>query len=179
MLRADKNAKVLGIYWYAVLLVIMIVVVSMVGIVFGAKYDTRDIESRILANKIANCVSQGGILNEKVFSSEFKNNFLKNCGVSFGDFENEYYISVEFYDYGSCVKNGNSLVCGILLGVDNFDTTLTRHLNTFCSLDSGKGKLPFCKERSFYAIAKVPGTILERKAVVKIKTIINRVEENV
>jgi hypothetical protein len=138
--------KTISIYWFAILIIVAAAIVYMVVSVYGQPYDVRQIESDILANNIAGCISEGGYLKEKIINDvEFSENFLEKCNLNFEspDFEKssgEYYVSIRFQDFNS----GNQIGAEIINGNVN--------LKLACEL---KGKTnPACSSKSFYVIDK-------------------------
>ena len=61
--------KILSPYWFVILVLIAGGVFAMVYAFYGAPYDVRWIESRILMNKVADCVSYEGKINSLLISS--------------------------------------------------------------------------------------------------------------
>ncbi len=97
-LKNKKGAeKLISIYWFAILILVAGTLVYMVSIFYGNPYDVREIETNILINKAADCLSKDGKLNEKLFDEEFQ--ILEKCHLNFGNEESEYYLEIEFYDF--------------------------------------------------------------------------------
>jgi hypothetical protein len=159
--------KTISIYWFAILIIVAGAVVYMVVSVYGQPYDVRQIESDILANNIADCISEGGYLKEKVLNdASFKENFLKQCNLNFDvpDFpksKGEYYAQVNFYDFNT----GNKI---------NFEVTDGNlNLKQFCEL---KGKTnPTCSQKSFYVIIDKS----QQSYRIDIISIVNKADKNV
>ncbi len=61
--------KVLSIYWFAIIVIVAGGVFGMAYNFYGAPYDVRELEGDVLSNKIADCISSQGYLNEKLFNS--------------------------------------------------------------------------------------------------------------
>ena len=96
--------KTISVYWFAILVIVAGAVIYMVSLVYGEPYDIRKAETDILANKIADCMNEGGYLNEEVLTETFKQNFLERCNLNIGaaDFPEsmvEYYIEIDIYDF--------------------------------------------------------------------------------
>jgi len=163
--------KILSIYWFAILFIVAAGIVYLVYIFYGAPYDIRGLEASFLTNKIADCISQGGLLREEVFKGgKFllnENNFLEKCNLNFnvedeyGWKEHEqYYVEISFYDF----SNLDSPLFSFNVG--------ERNLNDFCG-EKGNS-LPFCFEKSFYTLDKE-----NNQYVIKILSIVRKTEKNV
>jgi len=108
-LKLNKRGgdKVISVYWFAILILVAGGVFIMVSIFYGHPYDVRQVESELLTNKVVDCLSYGGVLNEALFkdnkvSMGFKESFLEICDITFDveeSFEDEpqYYLRVDFY----------------------------------------------------------------------------------
>ena len=60
----DKKGtdKIISVYWFAVLFIVAGGIVYMTAIFYGEPYDVREIEANLLTNQIADCLSEGGKL---------------------------------------------------------------------------------------------------------------------
>ena len=54
--------KIISVYWFVILFLVAGTIAYSVSIFYGNPYDVREIESNILANKIADSNSNGRIL---------------------------------------------------------------------------------------------------------------------
>ena len=109
LLKKDQRGtdKILSMYWFAILVIIAGGVFAMVYNFYGAPYDIRESESSLLANRIADCVSQNGKINPDFFSegnfnSEIEKNILEECTLNFNvemGYQNvpQYFFEIEFY----------------------------------------------------------------------------------
>ena len=98
--------RIVSIYWFAILFIVAAAIVYMAGLFYGTPYDVRQIEQRILENRISDCLVKGGYLREDVFSSEFSNNFLEKCFLNFNTEDvygwnesGQYYIEIEIFEF--------------------------------------------------------------------------------
>ncbi len=117
--------KLLSLYWFVVIVIISGGVIAMAYNFYGAPYDVRGVESAILSNKVADCISSKGELNgflynESGLKKDSGGNFLQNCGINF-NVENEnnwagepqYFIDINFYNVNDTtnsvfeIKKGN------------------------------------------------------------------------
>ena len=125
MFFSDKIGaeKILSIYWFVILIITVVGIYGMVALYYDHPYDIRELEANLLANKIADCISYQGELNESLFngttgklSDEFNKDFLNICGINFNTEKEhkwgediQYYSEINFYDLdknslGSIIK---------------------------------------------------------------------------
>ena len=170
MLRIIKNNKgadkVLSIYWFVVIVIITVGVIAMVYNFYGAPYDVREVESGILSNKVADCISY----NSSGFKSDSGENFLGDCGITLtteSDWNNEiqYLIDVNFYN----VNDTNSSVFELKKGNLNFISE--------CYIKKTSGadysRLVKCDEKRLYALDNYGNQYL-----IKIITGVKKAEKN-
>lgn len=170
--------KILSIYWFVILTLIAGGVFAMVYVFYGAPYDVREIESEILAEKIANCISSEGIIDseffvEGTFNTKINETFIKKCNFNFnveegyGDAnEAQYFYEVGFYTPENIANsafifyNGNSNWKG----------------DCFIKKENGKEytNLAKCTEKRFYALSEE-----ENQYLIKILSVIGKSEKNV
>jgi len=176
----DKRGtdKILSIYWFVILTLIAGGVFAMVYVFYGAPYDVREIESEILAEKIADCISSKGIIDSEffidgTFNTKIGENFNEKCNFNFnveegyGDTnEVQYFYEVEFYTLEDLANpafnfyNGNS----------NWEA------DCFIKKENDKEyvKLAKCTEKRFYALSGEGNQYL-----IKILSVIGKSEKNV
>ncbi|MEK6842802.1 MAG: hypothetical protein AABX84_03215, partial [Nanoarchaeota archaeon] len=65
--------KILSIYWFVILFIIATGIFAMVYVFYKTPFDVRGIESEILASRVAECVSQQGVLDSKWISENLGN----------------------------------------------------------------------------------------------------------
>lgn len=131
----------IGIYWFAIIVIISGAVIYMISVIYGQPYDVRTVEAEAMASNVADCVSYGGYVNSAVFTPDFKSGFMQKCGLNF-DTEStwqsgQYYAEVNVYDFESgqklaTVSGGNS------------------DLKQFCGLKGNT--LPVCSTKTVYGI---------------------------
>ena len=150
--------KILTIYWFVVLTIIAGGIFAMVYIFYSTPYDVRGIESEIFAERIADCISRQGIIDQSFFSGKDFNKavtgnvFTKKCNTNFnveegyGDINQiQYFYRVEFYT----LKNTVTPVYSFYDGNTNWESD--------CAIkkDSKDYKrIAQCKEERFYALNK-------------------------
>lgn len=108
----DKRGadKFLSIFWFLILFLVAGAVVYMAFLFYGSPFNIRETEGQILGDRIADCLTNKGYLNNAIFSPEFKNNFLGACHINFdtedfSDWKNnaQYYSGVEIYNFDNTV----------------------------------------------------------------------------
>lgn len=165
--------KVLSIYWFFILFISAAAVVYMVSTFYGHPYDVRELEANVLANNLADCISQEGKLNSGLFSNggfneDFKTNFLQNCRINFETEEQwkgelQYSLKIDFFR----VSDTNNPVFEIQGG----------NLNLFSSCELQKDevyeKLARCVERRFYSVGE------GEQYLIKILSVVRKSEKNV
>lgn len=108
--KKDKRGtdKMLSMYWFAIILLVSVGIFAMVYIFYSAPYEVREIETKILSQKIVDCFSRQGRINPGVMSKNQFNpgfNLLEECSLTF-EVEDEYdwkeeeqfFVEVEFYE---------------------------------------------------------------------------------
>jgi len=110
--KNKKGDKILSIYWFLIIFIVSGAVIYMAASFYGAPYDVRMTESRALGDQIANCVTNGGFLNDSVMGAEFQKNFMRYCHLNFSvensygwTNKSEYYVGLGIYDYDNGTFN--------------------------------------------------------------------------
>lgn len=109
-----RGDKIISVYWFVILFIVAGAVVYMAALFYGAPYDVREAETRILTNQIADCLSEGGYLRGGILGNEdFKNNFLQKCNLNFNvedvygwKEQEQYYVEVHFYELDQNAVDG-------------------------------------------------------------------------
>ena len=136
--------KILSVYWFAILLIVAGAIVYLVSSFYGKPYDVREMEARLLTDKIANCLSAGGNIKEN-WQGLNADNFLEECRLvftvedSYGWDDDQYYAEIKISDFDS----GQSL---------NEVNAGNPNLKLDCAVDDKN--FPLCLERSMYSIDK-------------------------
>src|SRR3989344_4017276 len=97
LLDNKKGDKILSIYWFAILAIVVVGIVAMVIVFYGKPYDIRKEESGVLTMKIADCLSDGKYLDKKINNE----NIIAECHFVLND---EYFFEVSALN----IKQGNS-----------------------------------------------------------------------
>ena len=137
MIIKEKKAgeRILSIYLFIIYIIVSIGIVSGVLLVYGKELDVREVEAGVLGDKIIDCLTEQGILNEAVFTENF--DLLDFCRLDFS--EEEYAVRVELLDFYS-----NEQINKIEVGRKDFFE--------FCN-EKGE-KLPKCDEKEVYVLRK-------------------------
>ena len=163
-MKKNKRAdKIISVYWFAILFLVAAAIVYMVVVFYGKPYDVRELEANLLTNKIADCLSQGGLLNKENLDTE---NFIPNCKLNFNvediygwKEQGQYYFEVH--------------VTGFIDTVSVFDAAGGNvNLKDFCG-KTGKN-LPTCLEREFYTLDSD-----KNQYKIKILSVVRKTEKNV
>lgn len=160
-----RGDKLISVYWFTILILVAGGISAMVYIFYSAPYDVREMEGAIMINQVADCISQKGKINEKIFEEDFQNNFLEKCHLNFNaedDWEElQYYLDVKIY------------------GIDDLENPIINlsegNLNWISSCEIANDnyeKLAKCVEGRFYVLG-------DKQYLVEILSIIRKSEKNV
>lgn len=178
--KIDKKGtdKILSMYWFIILVLVAGGVFAMVYSFYSAPYDVRETESKILAEKIADCISKNGVINSEfinggVFNTEINKTFSNNCSFNFAVEEGygdnkvtQYFYEVDFYT----PKDAENSAFSFDGGNSNWK------VDCFIKKESDKDytKLAKCTEKRFYALGGNGEQYL-----IKILSVIGKSEKNV
>ena len=161
--------KVLSMYWFAILILVAGGVVAMVTTFQSYPYDVREVEANLLSDKVVDCISSQGILNQDLFSEEgfdenFVNNFLDICGINLNSNyeEEQYYFEINFYNLTSLDKS----LFEIYKGNANFKAD--------CEIEEDYKRFATCVEKRFYSVDE-----LNKQYLVDVLSIVAKVDKNV
>ena len=143
MIKNKKaGERILSIYLFIIYIVVAIGIVSGVLLVYGSKLDIREIEAEVLNDKVIDCLTEQGNLEQEVFEQDF--DLLSFCGFDFKDNsgkyqgEEQYGVSIELFDFDSLIELKEKIVFG------------REDFLEFCGLE-GK-KIPKCSEKKIYVL---------------------------
>lgn len=162
-LRNRKGEEVLSLYWFALIIIVAGGIFGMVWIFYGNTYDIRDIEANLLIDKIADCISYGGKIDDSIISNGEVIQFdFSQCHLNFDGEEEEFFYKVEIYKFedleNPCFeKNAGNL-----------------NLEAAYSINEYSENLPTGAEKSFYSLDN-----LENQYVIKILTVVRKIKQNV
>lgn len=179
-IQMDKKGsdKILSIYWFVILTLVAGGIFAMVYVFYGAPSDVREIEANLLAQKLADCVSKNGLIEENLFlngdfNPAINSYFTDRCDITFdveegyGDEEKiQYFYKIEFYEIKDVVNPMFVISDGNL----NWESE--------CFIEKSNSKdylrLVKCKERRFYAVDKG-----QKQYLIKILSGVGKSEKNV
>ena len=162
--------KLISVYWFLILFLAAAAVVYMVSNFYSYPIDVREVEANILTEKVADCLAYGGQINpalisEGKFDVQFKEGFLKECGLNFDtEFDGEqYYVDVEIYD---SLESKDAVF---------FIEEGNLNLATNCEIQKDKAieKLATCVNQRFYTVAG------DKQYFIDIKSAVRKAEKNV
>ncbi len=162
--------KILSVYWFVILILVAGGLFGMVYVFYGTPYDIRELETKLMIDKIADCVSYAGRINLNLISQgTFNENFnlSTNCNLVFNSeewAEEQYYAEVNFYK----IDNLNNALFKISDGNNN--------LLTSCEIQQDKeySRLAKCQRGSFYSIDNS-----NNQYIIKILASVRKAEKNV
>lgn len=166
-----KGDKVLSVYWFAILLITAGGVFAMVYIFYGTPYDVREVETDLLVNQIADCVSYAGQINTNFISngesfSKTKEDVFDECHLVFDSSEwddEQYYAEVNFYKLED-LRNP----------VLNFNIGNNKWITSCDASDKDYERLAKCLKKSFYSVDG-----LGNQYIIKIMSVVRKSEKNV
>ncbi len=171
--------KVISVYWFAIIVIVAGGVIAMVYTFYSSPYDVRELEGEVLANKVADCVSFQGKLNEELFDIEgnfnlkFSEDFFEVCGLNFEtENENGWEESEQFFVEGVFYDLDENEIFGFSKGNLN--------LKADCFIPDKKRKdyekLSKCVEKRIYSVGISEG---EEQYLIKILVGVDKAEKNV
>lgn len=172
MLR-NKRAmeKILGIYWFAVLVIVAGAVVGMVVMAYSIGFDVRSVESDFMIQKISRCIAEGGFL--KIDLENFQGDLLQECGMYFGEIpeDSEYFVAIDWYEKAEWEGKSPS-------DITKSNKRITAGRGSLedigCQNNIG-GNAPYCRSGWFYVLQEGEE---QKQLMVKITAAVNKVEEN-
>lgn len=163
MKRKRGAEEVMSLYWLVILFIAAGGIIGMVLIFYGNPYDIRDIEASLLVDKIANCISYGGKINNLIISDGETGEFtFSNCHLNFSYEEDEYFYKISIYKFEDLENY--------------FFETRGGNLNLEASyaINEYSENLPVGVERSFYSLDNV-----SNQYIIKILGVVRKTEQNV
>ena len=129
-MKKQGAEKFLSIYWFFIIFLVAGAVIFMAALFYGSPYNIRAIESDILTERIADCMTERGYLNEQVLAPDFKDNFLEKCHLTFDteDFSDwasngQYYTEIRTSRFDSnAPQNSGQKLMDLSIGNVNLKT---------------------------------------------------------
>ena len=140
-IKGKKGAdKIISVYWFAILFIVAAAMVYMVSSFYGKPFDVREVETGLLSDKIADCISYGGYMQDvKDILQDCYFNFNTEDVYGWGQ-QGQYYLRVDIYDFNADM-NAEPL---------KEMTAGNINLVNYCG-QKGEG-LPNCLDRDLYTI---------------------------
>jgi len=151
-MKNKKGDKLISIYWFLILTIIVVGIVIMVNSFYGTPYDVRVLEAEILNNHISNCISSGGKMNPFLiwpttgqYQESFRDDFTERCRINFAGHNYfdplEYYVEVNLYNKFdkqpfATLFYGNKNWIGDCQANDKYQNLATCFNSTFYSSDN-------------------------------------------
>lgn len=170
-IKQNKRAdKLISVFWFAILGIVAGGIFAMVYIYYGAPYDVRDIESNLLINKLADCISYGGRINSEILSGgnfSWSQQNLDKCNIILNSDEWEeiqFYAQIDFYK----LENMATPTFSIKEGNNKWLAS--------CEVQEEKERerLAKCNEGKFYSLDEKGN-----QYIIKILTAVRKAEKNV
>lgn len=166
-----RGDKVISVYWFAILIIVAGGIFAMVYLFYGTPYDIREVESNLLINNIADCVSYAGQINANFISNgEFfqktGEDIFNECHLAFDSSEwdeEQYYTEVNFYK----LEDLNNPVL-------NFNAGNNKWISSCDTKDKDYERLAKCLKKSFYSIDD-----LGNQYIIKVLSVVRKSEKNV
>lgn len=167
--------KVLSVYWFVILIATAGGISAMVYNFYSYPYDIRSVESKVLSDKLSDCISQGGILNSGLFdeTGKLKENLNESiigiCSLNFApessfNGEEQFYFEINFYN----ASNPQNPALEISHGNSAWKADCE------ISKDKDYKNLAKCNNEEFYSLDSSGKAYL-----IKILTITKKTEKNV
>ena len=95
--KAAIGEGVIMIYRLVVVSFIALIVLGVSSVFYGHYVDVRDVEARILARDVVDCLAPAGVLDLGKISDENRKSLLSYCGF---DSDDRFYVGVDVVDAG-------------------------------------------------------------------------------
>lgn len=174
MILKNKKAgeRILSIYLFVIYIIVCIGVVSGVILFYGARLDIRTAEAGVLSDKVIDCITEKGMLNEEVLKDKF--DILNYCNFDIKDNsdsskgDEQYGVRIELFDFNSCSNDNNQVVCSN--EIQKIEAGRKDFLE-YCGL-AGK-KIPKCDKKEVYILDNGNGILM------RITSSVGQIEKNV
>jgi hypothetical protein len=171
----DKKGdeRVLSIYLFIIYIIVAIALVSGVIIFYGTPLDIRELEARVLTDRIIYCLVDKGELTGEVLNKDLDIKVL--CGLDFKDNtkkyagEEQYGLKVTISKFESCSKNEDRyLSCA-----SNENSFEYGRMDFFSYCGANGNKIPKCYNQQIYVLNNGIPYLLD------ISSTVGKVEANV
>lgn len=162
-LNKRGGEEIMVLYLIAMVFVVAGGLAGMVLIFAGSPYDIREIEATLLMEKIADCISYGGRINENfILNGTAQNTNLDICHLNFEGEEEEFFYRINFYELNNLDNSFMEIRGGNL------------NLEASYSINEYSENLPKGAEKSFYSLDDS-----DNQYIIKILTVVKKFEQNV
>lgn len=170
----DKKAdeRILSFYWIIIFVLIAIAIVSATYFFYKAPFDIREVEARVLNDKIVECIAKNGFIRkDNIANLGLEGQTLEEvCGLNFDDSsydKNQYYIEIN-------INGGNSAADRVII----FDKDDSGEFKELCGQDAEK--YPVCHTSRFSVLDDDGNYGSDGGFVfVEVITSVNKVNQNV
>ena len=164
--------RILSLYLFIIYIIVCVGVVSGVILFYGTGLDIRIAEVGVLSDKVIDCITDSGNLDEKVLKDDF--DLLNFCNFDFKDNsgfykgEEQYGVRIELFDINSCNDENGTIICS------NEIKKIEAGRKDFLEYCELKGeKIPKCDKKEVYVLNS------EKEVLMKITGAVGQTEKNV
>lgn len=164
MKNKKAGTRLLSFYWLIIFVIISIGIVSATVIFYGDPFDVRQVESRILSDKIIECIIEDGQLKQDVWDGLNRDgtNLQEICNL---DFQKQGYDLPQFYvEVKVSNEEGKEVI---------YDEGGLGRYKAFCVADTRN--YPICHKEKLFVLDQVNNEFTE----VNIFTSVAKTKQNV
>ncbi len=90
------DEKYLSFWWYLIIIIVGVGIAAGVFIFYSSPIDARDVESKIIYDRLSDCLVRNGFLEQDVFSSNF--DIFEKCEINKEIFSGQtnFYFNIKF-----------------------------------------------------------------------------------
>ncbi len=163
MIKNKKGGeRVLSLYWFLILGIVAIVVVSGVFIFYSAQTDVREVETNILADKIIQCFVNNGVFDSVKFIKSETEGIEKTCNLVLNDLSYKYQDPEQYYVKVTLMREG----------IKKEIKTRMQEYEPYCGQKRSKKNIPLCAEKRIMVLDGNNFVLLE------VLTAVRKVEQN-
>jgi len=100
-MNKKADSKLLSVWWFVVLLVILVGIVGGTFMFYSSKIDMRLLEGDVLSSRIMGCIIDRGYISQNFIDDKF--DIFKTCNISQSiiDKSGNFYLNISVYDLNS------------------------------------------------------------------------------
>lgn len=164
--RKKADERVLSVYWIIIFVLIAISIVSATIIFFSSPADVRQIEARVLGDKLIECLAENGQSNQGVFNSLSVDgsNLEQKCSLNLKDAsydKNQFYIKIK-----TGAKDGAKEII--------YNQDESEDYAVYCKAEINEKNVPVCYEQKLFVLNEKNEFIL-----IDLLIAINKIKSNV